>query len=155
MNLETILAKKQTILDSLCSCEAILSLLRPESEPELTGAEMKYHFLYPYRRTITADLPACALLCFDLNVAEVPNLTVCETQLKFFFACHESLMNTDGGNRTDLLAKEAERLFSWNPELGIGRVIPAEQNAWTGWSTPAPYYGRRLTFSIQDFQRRP
>lgn len=71
LNLETILAKKQTILDSLCSCEAILSLLRPESEPELTGAEMKYRFLYPYRRTITADLPACALLCFDLNVAEV------------------------------------------------------------------------------------
>ena len=155
MNLEQILTKKQTILDSLCSCEAILSLLRPESEPELTGDEMKYRFIYPYRKAPAADLEACSLLCFDINIAKVPNLTVCEMELKFFFTCHETLIKTAGGNRTDLLAKEVENLFSWNPELGIGRVIPAEQNAWIGWNTPAPYYGRRLTFSIQDFQRRP
>lgn len=155
MNLEHLRNKKQTILDTLCRCDSILALLRPESEPDLTGDEMKYRLIYPYRRAVTAELPACCLLCFDINVAEVPNLTVCEMELKFFFACHESLIKTEQGNRTDLLAQEVERLFSWNPELGIGRVIPAEQNAWIGWNTPAPYYGRRLTFSIQDFQRRP
>lgn len=150
MYLEELSKYKIEIMKRLCLDTEIQSLILL-SESQNQGREMMYKNIFPYAFVPNTVTNANTFICFDLEVQRVENRTFKDINILFWIFTHQSLMRTDEGIRTDLIASEVDKILNGNKDLGLGtvelkkvlRVNPAKD-----------YHGRTLVYRSVDFNRR-
>lgn len=149
MYLEELSKYKIEIMKRLCLNSKIQNLvLLYESQNQ--GKEMMYRYIFPYAFVPDTVTSANTFICFDLEAQRVENRTFKDMNILFWIFTHQSLMRTNDGIRTDLLANEIDKIMNGNKNLGLGtvelkkvlRVNPAKD-----------YHGRTLIYRSVDFNR--
>ena len=149
MYLDELSKYKIEIMKRLCLNAKIQSLiLLPESQKG--GKEMMYKNIFPYSFVPDTVVNSSTFICFDLEIQRVENRTFKDINILFWIFTHQSLMRTNEGIRTDLIASEVDKILNGNRDLGLGtvelkkvlRVNPAKD-----------YHGRNLVYRSVDFNR--
>lgn len=149
MYLEELSKYKIEIMKRLCLNSEIQSLILL-SKSQNQGREMMYKNIFPYAFVPDTVTNSSTFICFDLEVQRVENRTFKDINILFWIFTHQSLMRTENGIRTDILANEIDKIMNGNKDLGLGtvdlkkvlRVNPAKD-----------YYGRMLVYRSVDFNR--
>lgn len=149
MYLEELSKYKIEIMKRLCLNSKIQTLiLLYESQNQ--GKEMMYRYIFPYAFVPDTVASSNTFICFDLEVQRVENRTFKDINIMFWTFTHQSLMRTDEGIRTDILADEIDKILNGNRDLGIGTVELKN----VGRVNPAKdYHGRTLLYKAVDFNR--
>ena len=149
MYLEELSKYKIEIMKRLCLSKEIQSLIL-FSESENQGKEMMYKNIFPYAFIPDTVTDASTFICFDLEIQRVQNRTFKDINMLFWIFTHQSLMRTDNGIRTDIIANEVDKILNGNKNFGLGtselkkvlRINPAKD-----------YHGRTLIYKTVDFNR--
>lgn len=148
MYLEAVPKYRDTIMETICKCDAVIDLLRPADQPEIKASEMPYKFIFPYSRIIDKTTEAGIYICFDVFAPRVIDRTFTDFRIDFWIIAHERCMRTDKGLVTDLLSIEIDKLINGNRGFGLGRV---ELKAWDGFTPAEGFHGRSLVYRTVDF----
>ena len=149
MYLEELSKYKIEIMKRLCLSKEIQSLIL-FSESENQGKEMMYKNIFPYAFIPDTVTDASTFICFDLEIQRVQNRTFKDINMLFWIFTHQSLMRTENGIRTDIIANEVDKILNGNKNFGLGtselkkvlRINPAKD-----------YHGRSLIYKTVDFNR--
>ena len=149
MYLEELSKYKIEIMKRLCLSEKIQSLILL-SKSQNSGREMMYKNIFPYAFVPDTVTNAGTFICFDLEVQRAKNRTFKDINILFWIFTHQSLIRTENGIRTDILADEIDKILNGNKDLGLGsaelrkvlRINPAKD-----------YHGRTLVYKTVDFNR--
>ena len=149
MYLEELSKYKIEIMKRLCLSKEIQSLIL-FSESENQGKEMMYKNIFPYAFIPDTVTDASTFICFDLEIQRVQNRTFKDINMLFWIFTHQSLMRTENGIRTDIIANEVDKILNGNKNFGLGtselkkvlRINPAKD-----------YHGRTLIYKTVDFNR--
>lgn len=144
--LEQLTYYKEKLFSKFCGSNKIVELLQQSNE---TGVELRYKNIFPYPHTIGTTQEASAFLCFDIEARAVHIGTYKDVVIKVWVFCHESIMRTKDGLRTDLLANEVGKLMDKQDVFTSWKV------EWVSCNTFSPcndYHGRQLVFKVTDFR---
>lgn len=141
---------RDTIMESICKCDAIVDLLRPEDQPNMRATELPYKFIFPYGHIIDKTTDASVYLCFDVVAPRVIDRTFTDFRIDFWIISHERRMKTPKGLVTDLLSIELDKLINGSRCFGLGKV---ELKTWDQFSPAEDFYGRSLVYRTVDFNR--
>lgn len=150
MYFEDVPKYRDTIMESICKCDAIVELLRPENQPQMSAKELPYKFIFPWGKIVDKATEAGVYICFDIAVPRVINKTFTDFRIDFWIMAHERKMRTDKGLVTDLITIELDKLINGSRAFGLGKV---ELKTWDGFKPADGFDGRVLVYRTVDFNR--
>lgn len=122
-NLEEFTIYKQTLMKAICTSEPIVNLLKLETDKqEITGRDLRYVRIFPYNYVPLIAEHAQTFVCFTVTAPSVRNDSITELVLTVYVFCHQDIMRTENGMRTDLLISEIDKLLNGSTKYGLGRV---------------------------------
>jgi len=151
-NLDELYQYKNTLMELLCSDQAIVKLVMDNQDAECPNRDMPYKHVFPYNHTPEITKEATVYVCFDVEVKRVPNKTILYPDVYVWAFCHVSLMRlADGGGvRPDRLVCEINHVLSGSPCLGAG---PLELVGLSSVSPIDHHWGKLLHYTTVDFNR--
>lgn len=150
MYFEEIPNYRDTIMESICKCDAIIDLLRPEDQPTMKASEMPYKYIFPYGHIIDKTTEVGTYICFDVVAPRVIDRNFTDFRIDFWIISHERRMKTPKGLVTDLLTIELDKLINGSRCFGLGRV---ELMTWDRFTPAEDFHGRSLVYRTVDFNR--
>lgn len=150
-HLQELTTYKEKIMQAICTSDEVVSLLRKDSEPTLSGRDMRYERIFPYDYIPGTTTKESTYICFDI---EAPSVYSCvELYLDFYIwiFTHQKLMNTGKGTRIDLLAHAVDKLFNGRDDFGFGKLELKYCKR-----LPPPsigYHGKVMAYSAKFFNR--
>ena len=142
---------KEEIMKTLLSDPEFVHLVANDDEHEVPALDLRYTQVFPYGWIAPTISEAKTYVCFDIDVPGVANIAVSNIIMYVWIFTHNTLAMTPDGVRVDLVAARVDRLLNGSTELGFGKV-KLERAARE--SPNSDYYGRVLTYSVQNWNRR-
>lgn len=122
-NLEEFTSYKQTLMEAICTSDKITELMKLDTDdPSITGRDMRYSRIYPYNYVPLTIEIAQTFICFTVTAPNVRDDIISELRLTVYVFCHQDLMRTSKGMRTDLLVSEIDKLLNGSTKYGLGKV---------------------------------
>lgn len=151
-NLEEFTSYKQTLMEAICTSDAIFNLIKLENDPEtIECKDLRYVRIYPYNYVPLTIENAQTFICFTVTAPNVRNDVISELILTVFVFTHQDLMRTKNGMRTDLLVSEIDKLLNGSTKYGLGKV---SLKACDVMQVPVRgYSGLYSMYSVKDFNK--
>ena len=73
MYFEQVPEYRDTIMESICKCDAIIDLIRPTEAPEMSAKEMAYKYIFPYDFIVGKTSEVGTYICFDVIAPRIIN----------------------------------------------------------------------------------
>lgn len=142
---------EQTIMKTLCSDKQIVSLLTGVENPKIPNKSLMYKQVFPFNYVPDTSQEAKVLITFYIEVPSAYNSTLKNYYLYIGITTHESLMRTNRGKVTTLLATAVDNLLNGRMDImGIGTLELVSSTI----STPVEsYHTRHLTYSVKDWNK--
>lgn len=122
-HLEEFTTYKQTLMQAICTNDAIVELMKLEGDPDgITGRDMRYKRIFPYNYVPLTTEKATTFICFSVVAPNVKSGVISTLKLIVWVFTHQNLMKTKNGMRTDLLVSEIDKMLNGSIEYGLGRV---------------------------------
>lgn len=150
MYFEDVPKYRDTIMESICKCDAITDLIRPQDQPDMKATSMPYKYIFPYGKIIDKTTDTGVYICFDVIVPRVINGAFTDFRIDFWIIAHERRMRTKKGLVTDLLTIELDKLINGSRAFGLGKV---ELKTWDSFTPADGFHGRSLIYRTVDFNR--
>lgn len=147
--MEEIPAYKTEALRLLCHSDEFRRLMANGRCPHPSVKQLLDAYLIPWEFVPDTATDEASYVCCKVDMQSVTSTYL----LQFYILVHRSLMRMpDGepGSWADLLTIEINRLLNGNDQFGLGRaaVMP-----FTHYTVGSSFYGRLLSFQINDFNR--
>ena len=149
MYLDELSKYKSKVMQMLCENPKIqvLILSKESLNPK---KELMYKYVFPYAFVPDTVTNSSTFICFDIEVKRVENRSFKDLSIMFWIFSHQSILRTNEGVRTDVLADEVDKIMNGNKNLGLGTV----ELKTVGRVNPAKdYFGRTLVYRSVDFNR--
>lgn len=148
-NLREITEYKNLLMEKLCSSKDLCALLTLSDEQ--AGQNFAYKRIFPYAYVPNATQIAQSYVCFDIEVPSILNKTIKNVVVYVYVFTEKDLMRIKGkGIRVDMMASEVDQLLNGNTEFGFGEL---ELSGCKLFTPIDGYYGRKLIYTVQDFNR--
>ena len=73
MYFEQIPKYRDTIMESICKCDAIIDLVRPEDNPNMGAMDLAYKRIFPYDFMVGKTTDVGTYICFDIVAPRIIN----------------------------------------------------------------------------------
>lgn len=151
MQLNEFFDYKNLFMKDLCCNENIVKLVTDRKDSDVPNHTLAYSQIYPYEFVPETVDNGQTIICFDVDIIEVPNKTFYIPVLYVWIFTHKSKMRLDsGGIRTDALASEIDGMLNGNRFYGLGELNLKNVSRF---SPIQDYQGRALTYYAKDFNR--
>lgn len=151
-NLEEFTTYKNTLMQALCTNDAIVNLLKNDDDPaDVTGRDFRYTRIFPYNYVPNTVERTTTFICFAVTAPNVRDNVVTLLQLNVWVFTHQDLMRTKDGMRTDLLVSEIDKILNGSTKYGLGKV-KLKSCVITGVPCEG-YVGLVSTYTVEDFNR--
>lgn len=150
MYFEQIPKYRDTIMESICKCDAIVDLVRPEDNPKMGAMDLAYKRIFPYDFMVGKTTDVGTYICFDIVAPRIINRSFSDFNIYIWIIAHERTMRTPKGLVTDLLTTEIDKLINGSNCFGLGRV---ELKSWDKFTPAEDFHGTTLVYRTVDFNR--
>ena len=151
MQLNEFFDYKNMFMRDLCCNENIVKLVTDKDDSDVPNHTLAYSQIFPYEFVPETIDNGQTIICFDVDITEVPNKTFYIPVLYIWAFTHKSKMRLpEGGVRTDALASEIDGMLNGNRFYGLGELNLKNVGRF---SPIQDYQGRVLTYCAKDFNR--
>lgn len=97
MYFEQIPKYRDTIMESICKCDAIIDLVRPEDNPNMGAMDLAYKRIFPYDFMVGKTTDVGTYICFDIVAPRIINRSFSDFNIYIWIIAHERTMRTPKG----------------------------------------------------------
>lgn len=165
-NLYPLGKNKDTLVKILSKDSNLVYLLVPDYDPATSTQDLDAILKQHIFKTVSIDntaIEAKAYICIDTYVPFVDNDCIKEIGIVINVFCHNSLIDLTTaennkmvklgyyGNRVDQILDCVDRCLNGKRGIGLGRLRLNPRNPVTIIQPTNGYYGKRIEYSIRDF----
>lgn len=155
MWLEDLFDYKNKLMEDLCSSKEVVELLLDNKDSKVPDKTLPYRYIYPYEFIPETVDHGNTYICFDVDVADVPNKTFYVPVVYIWIFTHKSKLRCGkefgGGVRLDRLASEIDKILNGSRNYGLGELA---LKGVTRFSPILDYQGRTLVYTAKEFNRQ-
>ena len=151
MILEELFDYKNLLMKELCGNTAIVQMLTGNDDAAVPNHGLPYTQVYPFEFVPETVDDAKTFVCFDVDIASVPNETFYVPVLYVWVFTHKSLLRMPkGGLLLDSIAIELDKMLSGHRYYGMGKLKLDSVNRFV---PIQDYQGRVLTYYAKDWYK--
>lgn len=136
------------ILKKLCQEKDIQRLL-DNGDIEYDCNKLKWDCIRPEVYYPKINDSAKTYICFGISGEVYGGKTEKMLYINFYIFCHDSLLRTDKGKRTTLIATVIDNLFNGTNEIALGEMNLVKFDG--NFTATQDYHGYQLTYAVRDF----
>lgn len=152
MNLEEFYDYKNLMMEQLCSNPDVVKMVTGNDDAAVPNHGLPYHQIYPYEYIPETVNEGKTFICYDTDIASVPNKTVYLPVVYVWIFTHKSnLRHKDGGCILDKLAVTVNDMLNKSRYYGLGEL---KLDSVRRFQPITDYLGRVLTYHTIEFNRK-
>lgn len=154
MNLEETFDYKNRLMEYACKNEEIVKLVTKNKNASVPNHTLPYSQMFPCEWVPDTVDNAKTFVCFDVDIASVPNKTFYLPVLYVWVFTHKSNLRAPvelgGGLTVERVCVEIDKMLNGNRFFGLGNLMLSGLKRFTPISG---YHGRVIIYSAKDFNR--
>lgn len=154
MNLEETFDYKNQLMEHICTNEAVVKLITKNEHPALPNHNLAYTQVFPCEWVPDTIADSKTYICFDVDIASVPNKTYYLPVMYVWVFTHKSNLRMDkefgGGLTVDRTVVEIDKMLNGNRFYGLGDL---KLSALKRFTPITGYHGKVIVYSARDFNR--
>lgn len=154
MNLEETFSYKNTLMEHICSNEHVVRLITKNDYAAIPNHDLAYTQVFPCEWVPDTIGDSKTYICFDVDIASVPNKTYYLPVMYVWVFTHKSNLRVPkemgGGLTVDRVSVEIDKMLNGNRFYGLGDLKLSALKRFTpitGW------HGRVIVYATKDFNR--
>lgn len=152
MYLEEFYDYKNLLMKQLCSNPDIVKLVTGNEDAVVPNHGLPYSQIYPYEYIPETVNEGKTFICYDTDIASVPNKTIYLPVVYVWVFTHKSnLRYKDGGCILDKLAVVVNDMMNKSRYYGLGEL---KLDSVRRFQPITDYLGRVLTYHTKEFNRK-
>lgn len=136
------------ILKKLCENIDIQRLL-DNGDPSYDPHTLKWDYIRPEVYYPKVGDAARTYITFGISGDVYGGKTEKMLYVNFYIYCHDSLLRTDKGKRTTLIASVIDKLFNGTHDIALGEMQLTQFDG--NFSATQDYHGYHLIYAVRDF----